>query len=266
MTAQVPDVMTREQIAAVITDLRHSWNQFHATDLDLSVPRDATALSVTACVLGLASHVTALAGTVVTVLDQSSNELVAMPLVRQAFECAITAHWLAQVPDGMQAFASEHTRKRNALVADLRRARSEAFRTGADKVAAHILPETPSKSGGPARNFNQMCDDLSLAGVDAYVYYRLASEQAHPSVLVADQYLESADKDGIVLLTVPRTTVADSGWLFLTAASTVWAQMAVNYCDPERRRRNELRAIARKLQIKAELTLSDAAWKRLNKK
>ncbi len=187
-----------------------------------------------------------------------------MPLVRQAFECAITAHWIAQVPDGMQAFASEHTRKRTALVADLRRARSETFRTGADKVAAHVLPELPSKSSGPARNFNQMCDDLALAGVDAYVYYRLASEQSHPSVFVADQYLESADKDGIVLLTVPRATVADAGWLFLTAASVVWAQMAVNYCDPERRRRNELRAVARKLQIKAELTLSDAAWKRLN--
>ncbi|WP_281033090.1 DUF5677 domain-containing protein [Nocardia jiangxiensis] len=215
--------------------------------------------------VGLASHVTALARAVVTLLDHSANELVAMPLIREAFEGAITAHWLTQVPDGMQAFAAEYERKRTALATDLQRAQSAPFRAGANMVAAQVLPVKPSKSTSQARNFSQMCEDLALAGVDAYVYYRLASEQSHPSMLVVDQYFDNG-KDGIELRIVPRTTVADSGWLFLTAASVVWAHMAVNYCDAPRRRRSELRAIARRLQIEPELKLSDAAWNRLNKK
>ncbi|MCX0269193.1 hypothetical protein NLM24_00365 [Nocardia zapadnayensis] len=87
-------------------------------------------------------------------------------------------------------------------------------------VAAHVLPVLPSKSISQARNFGQMCDDLALARLDAYVYYRLASEQSHPSMLVVDQYFDNG-KDGIELRLVPRTTVVDSGWLFLTAASVV---------------------------------------------
>ncbi|MGA4792453.1 site-specific integrase [Nocardia sp. AB354] len=48
---------------------------------------------------------------VVALLDHSANKLVAMPLSREALEGAIMAHWLAQVPDGMQAFAAEYKRK-----------------------------------------------------------------------------------------------------------------------------------------------------------
>lgn len=77
-------------------------------------------------------------------------------------------------------------------------------------VAAQVLPVQQSKSTAQARNFSQMCGDLALAGVDAYVYYRLASEQSHPSMLVVDQYFDN-DKEASSCGSchVPRSRIPD---------------------------------------------------------
>jgi hypothetical protein len=239
---------TRDRLIEINDALRDGWNHhLYADQGEVNLPRAAEHPMTAAIVLALTSQVTETSAAAITLIRSGAAELVVMPLVRTAYETALTAHWLAQVPDATPAFINEDVRSRRSLAKDLPKARGETFRASVASVERQTIPKLTTGSAVQARNFRDMCVDLDQAGMDAYIYYRLACALVHPSVMVADQYLEKGTDEDIIV----RGSSHPQGdaWLFLATASVVWAQAAANFCDKNRTRRSELRKFAKELGI-----------------
>lgn len=84
---------------------------------------------------------------------------------------------------------------------------------------------------------------------------------------VADSYV-GQDGDGKIFLRArarPMSHGAEDGWGRLVAMCLVWSGYAVNYLDPGRLRRSELRRIASELEISPELPILPDAILRANR-
>lgn len=258
-----------EDVAAEIRGLASSWENFLQSPDGLQAlkgARDSPSAGTTATIIALASHTTDVATSAIDLIEDD-KAFVAMPLIRAAFESGLTAHWLAKVPDAIMAFVNAECRSRRNLVRTMKDAQNPLYRDRALALEKWIIADLDTKSGAPARNFSQLCDDFELAANDAYVLYRRASMFSHPSLSVADRYLDLHDNDGsrISIRSAPRAEDARA-WAHVLAASLIWAQMAANFSDSRKQRRSELRAVARRIGTPADLKLSGACWKRLNKK
>lgn len=259
-STELPSV---EDLFTHIADLAALWREFIARPMDLKTPDNSNSQATIAAVFGLSAHTVEVADAIAQLHRIHPNRVVLMPLVRTAFECSLTAHWLAQIDDATHAWSNEHLRKAAAVVDNLENANSAVFRDGADAVRkARIIGTTlPTDSQAQARNFEQMCRDLAIADADAYVYYRLVSELTHPSVTLADQYVDRADDGTIILRRTPKFDDARS-WLFLATASVVWALKAVDYSDKTKFMKPRLHQIAVALGIREALLPSAAALSR----
>lgn len=186
--------------------------------------------------------------------------LVATPLARMCFETALTAQWIAQTPDGYRSVSNEEIRQRIGLVRAMRDSANEVFQQGAEHVThADVAQRLASDSDASARNFKQLCDDLTPGGAEAYAIYRAMSMESHPSVLIADQWIDGPSGDGRTpsLRTRPRESRTEDSWMYLTAASLVWAGRALDYFDREHIRRSLLRRAAREIGCAETLQLSE---------
>ncbi|WP_373278573.1 DUF5677 domain-containing protein [Gordonia sputi] len=216
--------------------------------------------------MGLASHTVDLAEAARDLTSSSSHSsgLVAMPLVRAAFEGAITAQWLVHVPDAIEAWVNEHSRLTTNLVKGLSESSSADFRDAAGDVERNrVLNSLPTTSTTQARKFNEMCEDLQMP-IDAYTYFRLVSQYAHPSVECVDLYMDRSSSAPDAILLRRHARVDFSGWLHLLALSVLWAIAAASTCDKARRTRSEIQAYGRALSVEPWLKLSDQAWCRLH--
>lgn len=217
-----------------------------------------------AIVDGFARHIHKTAGAVVALID-GGHVTAAAPLVRQMYECALSAVWLIQSADdhGVKALLAEHTRNRRALQGDILQARSAVFREGAED-----LPDTdPTPFIGSldsVRSFKGICLDLEPGGVDAYVYYRLLSTFSHASLGVTDLYFAPSPQGTYAphRRPVPRTPISADMMLFFAAISMVWGGRAYTYASHDKAHRSILRDAARYLGINAEIGLSDTYRKR----
>jgi len=124
-----------------------------------------------------------------------------------------------------------------------------------------------SDSDAMARNFKQLCDDLTPGGPDAYLIYRAMSMDSHPSLMIADHWIEPPAEFGGpgILRTTPRPVESDDTWMYLVAASLVWGCRALDYFDREHKRRRILRRMAKEVGCAETLLLSDRYWKRVAK-
>ena len=135
------------------------------------------------------------------------------------------------------------------------------FAEGADSVA-HSQDdhhETILDATKQARAFSELCDALFPAGRDAYVIYGALSDYAHPSMPLSDQYLELRDDlaAGVALLPKSKPFEMDA-WLFMTAASMLWAGRALDNMKVGNPDRRFLRDKARELGVAEQLTLTPA--------
>lgn len=205
---------------------------------------------------GLTAHTYAVGSAALRLIDEE-NVLVAMPLIRAAYECALTAHWVAQSHDGAQAFVNEDLRNRRNHVKTLL-ASSASLQQHAVDVAAVLIDDLETTSS--ARNFSSICDELKPGGSDAYSHFRVMSHMSHASILVVDQYLELIDEaPGVALRFAPAEEPEARAWAFIVCCAFVWAGSAMDYMAKQRPRRSELRAVARRLGIEADLQLTDEA-------
>lgn len=209
-------------------------------------------------VWGLACHVYEAARAITLLLDSGmANQ--AIPLVRLAYENALTAAWLVQRKEqhGIQAFLHEYNRTRAALKKDALDSVSATFREGAPA----IVDAEPSEFEGSAdsvRRFGDICLDLTPGGKDAFIYFRILSSYSHASPNVADLYFQQSESDGGAPRYVAHQVALDKDLLlFLTAASMVWAGRAFTYLTQDKQHRNRLRSIAQQLGINCELQLSE---------
>jgi hypothetical protein len=253
-----------DELVSLANDLETGWRSWagrgHA---DLRRDRRQNQFAV---VNGLCAHAHRLGRLALKHLNGQLLE--AMPLVRGTYEFAITAHWAAQTPDGAEAMVNELYRQRTAMSQVMSRSAVDLWREGATSIEGLDRERLASESDASGRSFEQRCNDLSPGGADAYVVYRIMSEQVHAGALVVDNYLVPDESDLGVRLRIdpkPATTEEVALWTFHIAASFVWAGRAVDYFDRRHLRRTELRTAAKKLGISSELKLSTAANMRIAK-
>lgn len=219
--------------------------------------RDRTEVQV-AVILALATHVHATAAYLRPVLGDQVT-VVQMPLVRAIFESTLHIVWVDEVDDAVNAFVNEAGRSRRNLSASL--ARTHTLKDWADQIRHTDWVDLDTTSTDQAKHFERLAEDIALGG--AYAYYRLLCQHTHPTVAVVDQYLvpEEFSPEHITLRTTP-TPLTPVPWTHIVASCLVWSGMVVNYLDPARQRRAELRRAAASLHIPAELAVRDTAIRR----
>ena len=210
-------------------------------------------------VFGLVRHAHESVRSLMLLIDRGHTSTVA-PLVRAAYESALTAAWLVQSEDfhGVLAFGHEHARLRSALQKDAERALGTAFRDHASEITD---TDTSLWEGSydSAQRFGQICRDLYPAGIDAYLYYRMLSGYSHATVRAVDLYF-APPVEGEPLPTYrekPDIPLPMRSLLFLSTASMVWSARAFSYLTQDKAHRATLRRRARLLGIEDSLQLSD---------
>jgi hypothetical protein len=218
----------------------------------------------TLAVFGFAAHVHRLARAALLLIDQEMV-LEALPLVRSAFETALTCAWINEQPDALPALRNKEYRQWSALVDTLSR---PAWRTDDETKAqwAALAHEPESTSSNqPVRYFKQLSDDLVQAGDQAYGLYRILSANVHPTIGVIRRYLREPNEEHAILSHIPSPDSNPELWLLLLGGSMVWAGRAFDFHDPSRPRRNELRIAARTLRVPESLVLASAARVRVKR-
>lgn len=261
---------TVDQLRELIDHLLEQWAE-HSTGDTYRQPAARRGRSFTgtdvarvAIVDGFARHIHKTAEAVITLID-AGHVTATVPLVRQMYECALSAVWIIQSKDdhGVKALLMEHTRNRRALQSDVRQAQSAVFREGAEDLA-DTDPTPFVGSLDNIRNFKGICLDLAPGGVDAYVYYRLLSTYSHASLGVTDLYFTASPNDTYAprRRASPETPIGVEMMLFFAAISMVWGARAYTYTSHDKAHRSVLRDAARALGINSEIGLSEHYRKR----
>jgi len=211
---------------------------------------------------GLAAHTHTL-GRAALDLYERGQMVAAMPIVRACYEAGLRAQWIAQSKDAIAAFANEDLRNRKNTARLMREGASDLFRGSADKLAHLYIDALDSSVDAQARNFESMCSDLTPGGPDMYLVYRAMSMEAHPSIMVVDQYLDERpdSESGVALLSVAKRSGGEV-WLLMVVASMVWSARALDFFIEGRPRRNELRRAAQQLGVAEFFELTPDAKRR----
>lgn len=259
----MPTLTEVSELRPLVSDLGDTWLEFDgAQSLHQPAARRGkkflgSDLARMTAVWGLACHVYETARAIVVLLDSGMPNQ-AMPLVRLAYENALTTAWLVQSKDqhGIKAFVHEYNRTRAALKKDALEAVSATFR----EAAPDIADANPSEFEGSidsVQRFRGICLDLSPGGMDAYIYYRILSSYSHASLNISDLYFQLPDGDAKAPNYVgQQEALGKPVLLFLTAASMVWAGRAFTYMTQNKQHRNRIRKAAQRLGINSELQLS----------
>ncbi len=211
-----------------------------------------------AVVLALASHTHRLARAAMT-LHAVDMDLEAMPLVRGVLEYGLTAQWMFHnEAEALAGFINEQQRQRRAAGKTI----LELGWGNADEITAIIEKATgfPSTGDGPARSFQQLCNDFAPLGPQMYAVYRVLSGYTHVGYHVVDSYLAGGDRISIRI--DPGESLAEISWLWTLCAGCMWASRAADMLDRNRPHREPLRRIARALKAPGTPDLHPKAWLR----
>lgn len=243
-----------------IAELLAGWTEFvNEPSTSLSQWRSRSEAQV-ASIMTLTAHVHATAMLLRPALPDGLT-VVHMPLVRSIFESTITVVWCDEVADAADGLVNEGARQRRALSRSL--AASRSMRDLADQVSAAEWGVLPTSSTEQAKYMEKRCDDVALDG--AYAIYRVLGGFSHASIETIDAYLDTQSftpGEPMSVKSNPGPLSSSHAWAHLVACCLVWSGMVVNYLDPARRRRNDLRRIARSLGTTPELSVKYAAHQR----
>lgn len=182
------------------------------------------------------------------------NRLMAMPLVRAAWESAVTAVWVAQSKSGAQALQNEGERQR---AAKLKEAMASAmFSLGVTPVVSPPLPSGWDKAGSVLRDRFQALE----GGSDLYLIYRALSSFCHAGVVLVDEYLYS-DEDKYFLSSVAKLDDDNDPLMYphLAVIAATWAVRAFDWFRPRKPDRSRIRVLASELGTSTELKLTARA-------
>lgn len=252
----------------IATELMDSWEAHPDSSWEMGQRGQPPAEGRFLSIFGLAAHVHRL-GRVVVSLRGEGVLFEAIPLVRLMLESSLTAMWLAQNSDGGGALANEEVRQHRNAVKTMAKSNSPAMRASA---AASDLPRLDAErietsSDQQARAFEALCNDLEPGGPDAYLNYRLMSRYSHAGIHLIEQYMTPNDTgDDVKGISVcPRPLLDEGLWLWYIVSSLIWAGTAMDYIDPDRTRRSQLREAANAVGIERDLHLAPAAQQRIAK-
>lgn len=259
-----------ETLRELLDELLEAWEE-HGDPRDLSQPKARRGKRISSadvarmeCVLGLSRHTYETAYAIRLLLD-NGHMLSAIPLIRLAYECALTSVWLVQSEgtEAVKAFIHEYARGNRSMKMNLRKAMSATFRDNAESIAdADVEPYRGSLDN--AQRFDLICEDLEPGGADAYIYYRALSSFSHAGVRLLGQYFEPDPAGGPVpaIRSEPREPFGNNYLQFLTCASLVWAGRPITYLAENKVYRNFLRRAGNQIGVTSELKLSPKYYQR----
>jgi len=264
-TADVKPQPTSDPLFEALEQLDQSWDA-HRPGLHSARHRDGyTGPARVAIILGFAEHVHWVAKSIV-LLHRNDMAFESTALVREVYECAVTAMWVAHNPAAPDALAAEYNRGRVNLRNTLRKSATPMFRANADGIQVAFAPDTSVSEADRARNFERLCFDFAPESNDLYLLYRALSDPSHASFAALDHYIsEDENGDAIRLERIPSQGLDPQFLLWLTASAVLWSAMAVNFLEPREPRRSELRKIAREIDAQPVLSLNPKAVMRIEK-
>jgi hypothetical protein len=255
------DSPSAESIREIIRRVLEQW---HETTQGKFVWRPDVRPVVVITVHGLVAHCHRLAEAVM-LLEGEGFRLEINPLVRTAYESALTAAWLTHVPDAPEAFVNKEWANRRRQLAGIEAAWGNAIPETEIASAVSQLPTEPhlTLSKKSADNFERLCEDLDPGGKQAYGIYRMLCSNAHPSAWVAEHYLRrDAEGELPTLLNYPdRFGKDDTFELQMLGASVVWSERAMLSLAkaPSAKLLDKLEGASRGLEVAAELRASAVA-------
>lgn len=256
-----------EALRALCANLLNDWHSALASaegslslgreDQDVDPVRFATAFAFVA-------HAHHLVGTACRLL-QEEDYASAVPLLRVAYESAITAVWAADSPEAAKALELE-------MLRGVKNLRTGLIDTGMFDPVLDQLPapterlakdDVDADAVGQSRRFIKMCDALEPESSWLYQQFRLLSAYAHPSGSVITMFAPSDDE------ALHATPVASSGenylsWWFEAAMILLHAGQALDRLDRDSRRTNALKAAGVVLGWETPLRLKKAARETLS--
>jgi len=239
-----------DKIRVVLVDLLDGWARDRGDGRGFSTKAHVATVGT---VHAVAAHAHKLGYAVVALLDAGFT-IEIIPLVRAAYESALTASWIAQVPDALPAYLNRNHRQQQALRDTIHQA---GWMEGDQKIPADELEPylVSGLSKGGASHVVRLCADF-LVGDAMYAVYRGLSWMTHPTAAVTDYYLEIREGAAIPVLHTTAKT-GDEGpllvtWVHILCSSLVWSARALNLIDADRASstdRGRLRDAARELGI-----------------
>ncbi len=246
-----------ETIAAWVRDLLRSWHGDTGSHLGQGAGSNPARFS---SIYGLAAHAHESARAALLLIEHGMV-LAAVPNVRAAYECGLTAQWLLRVEDGTVGFLREGHRQRRNMLATAKQVVAGWDWERADQIAAEFSHD-PSTADDAARHLQKRCDDLQPGGQAAYLYYRALSVLSHASPYLVDYYLDLPEGANLPTLRKLPKDEDRYTWLHLLAMALVWAGRAVDACSKQHIRRSQLQAAARELAIPLDLRAAERVWVR----
>lgn len=165
-----------------------------------------------------------------------------------------------EVADGANALINEGSRQRRNLRDSLALTHSMAEMATKINVGAGSLPTSSEQQ---ARRIESRCAEVALDG--AYAFYRMLSGMGHASIDTIDAYLDVASFTAGQPMSVksnPGVLNSSFSWSHMVACCMLWSGMVTNYLDRTRTRRNDLRRIARVLDVEPQLAVKYSANRR----
>jgi hypothetical protein len=243
-----------DEVRAILATLIADW-RVPVPSIEVAA-RDNILVGLT--IYGLTAHTYTLAEAVVTLYD-SGQHVAAVPLIRHAIECTMTAVWveLAGHAAALALVQEQNRNIRNAFAtftAAGMQPDDEAARQLAEDALRMLKTATPA-----GKYFEQRCKEIE-GGIVMYGAYRSASQVSHASASVVDLYLEGADIEGVSptgmkLLNRPQEFSPDS-WLGTLLSMVIQATSVWSRIDRGHTARTAMKALNRRLGTQYKQTYS----------
>lgn len=213
--------------------------------------------SRSATIVALAAHAHRLVDGALSLIVERRLVRESAPLVRGAFENAITAQWLYQYDEAaLNAFLNESSRQsRNFLQAALENNWIDEVRAGALRNAS-LDSVAPTEIDDAGRIFHRRCLDLDGPGPVLYAYYRALSALTHPGSATVSFYADLSSTPPTITLSPNATNSERNLLLLLSAFACIWAGRIVDLNDQQHPNRENYRYWADKLNVRDVLQKS----------
>lgn len=240
-------------------DLLRSWDVTYLGSEEVSLGRDDQEPDPVRflLVLAFASHAHHLTGTACSILNEGDYAS-AVPLLRVAYESALTAVWAAESEDAARAL-------HNRYADDAGRLRDSVQKTGWFDDLLERVPEpgtafdVAGRAKGEAGSFFNLCQALEPHPDWLYTAFRLLSAYAHPSGSVVRMFVPGTADEGAQFVPAQASEEAHRQWWHAAAIGLLHAGQALDRFDPRASRRDLLAQVGDLLGWEEPLRLTETA-------
>jgi hypothetical protein len=248
---------TAQDYLALIREMLEDWQQVNQRS-EVEVRRGRTVVDYPV-LHGLTAHVHRMAAATLA-LAEVGMLTEALPNVRSAYECAVTAAWASHFDDSVIAIGKSSARRRRQVIEEIQKLDPSRLDAAGNITATEALEAMESSVTGKAGNFKAVCGDI-VGGDAAYVQYRIFSSLVHATLSCAEQYLVGVDGDLRLHLSLKPKHDLDRAAAVLLLGCMVWSRQALLAHERKVGAQGKLlRSVADRGQVRLKLELTQEAW------